>query len=237
MATIKIAFDSEQAARHLRGHRLFHGLAPQVLDDLLHPFRAARARAGQFLFREGDEAHDYLLVDQGRVEVLRFGLNGEERIFHIFEPGELVAEAAMFMPHGRYPMYARAQSDAVVGRLSRLSLQRACESHSALAMRMLAGLSQRLYHRVNDVDWLIASTAAQRLAAHLLRLQSEQGAAIQLPSSQRHLAARLGIRAETLNRLFAQWLEGGYLSGRGRRWVITDQDYLRTLASAAVRAF
>ncbi|MCY1548703.1 Crp-like helix-turn-helix domain protein [compost metagenome] len=104
-------------------------------------------------------------------------------------------------------------------------------------MRMLEILSQRLYRQVNEVDWLTASSASQRLAAYLLGLQQHQGNSICLPISQRQLATHLGIRAESLSRLFSEWQQRGQIRGRQRNWELCDIAYLRQLASASTRTF
>src|SRR5690606_29244192 len=105
---------------------------------------------------------------------------------------------AMFMPHGRYPMCARARKATRLYRLRRDSLLAACRSHPDLAMHMLSMLSQALYTQVNKVDWISSSSASERLADYLLGLKIHEGDIVYLPLSQRQLAAQLGIRAETL---------------------------------------
>ena len=79
--------------------------------------------------------------------------------------------------------------------------------------------------------------AAERLANYLLNLQARQGEHIQLPLNQRQLAAHLGIRAETLSRLFTDWQARGYVSGKRSDWQVHDQAHLRRLASPAQRSF
>lgn len=221
----------------LARHRLLQGLPIEAIEHLCRDALAQHAYPGQILFDEGDEARYCLLVDSGQVEILRYSQNGDERVFHVFDPGQLVAEAAMFMPHGRYPMCARARGPVHVYKLSRSSLQEACRRWPDLAMNMIAGLSSALYAQVNKVDWISASSAAERLANYLLNLQARQGENIQLPLNQRQLAAHLGIRAETLSRLFTDWQARGYVSGKRSDWKVRDQAHLRRLASPAQRSF
>lgn len=57
------------------------------------------------------------------------------------------------------------------------------------------------------------------------------------PTVRRQLAARLGMRAETLSRLFADWSERGYVTGRLRSWRILAPAVLTELSSGAVRHF
>ncbi|SDM48668.1 cAMP-binding domain of CRP or a regulatory subunit of cAMP-dependent protein kinases [Oryzisolibacter propanilivorax] len=221
----------------LAGNRLLQGTPAAALDALARQALLRSHGDGQVLFHEGEAASHCLLVERGAIEVLRYAACGDERMLHRFGVGELVAEAAMFMPHGLYPMTARAHGAARVWRLPRAALRGACEAHPALALRLLEALSQRLYRRVNEVEWLTASSAPQRLAAYLLAQHGVQGDEVQLPTSQRQLAAQLGIRAETLNRLLAQWQAQGWIAGEKRRWQLGDAARLRQLAEPGARAF
>ena len=110
--------------------------------------------AGESVFHEGDAATHYLLVESGQLEMVRFSQEGDEHVFQSFGPN------AMFMQHGRYPMSSRAGGSSVtIWRLSGISLRATCEAHPPLATRMLQRFSQRLYHRVNEVEWLTSSSA------------------------------------------------------------------------------
>ena len=121
-------------------------------------------------------------------------------------------------------------------RLRRQALREACQVHPALAIKVLDWLGNRIYQRNNEVDWLTSSSAPQRLGSYLLSLPSS-GGCIRLPLTQQQLAGRLGIRPETLSRLFSEWQRRGYLSGRQRNWVLTDQVFLHALSRGAQRPF
>ena len=221
----------------LAAHPLFQGLPAEVLQAMclqadLHSFHA-----GEVVFHEGDAARHWFLVVQGHVEVVRFGCDGDERVFHRFGPGQCVAEAAMFMAHGRYPMQARSVGTTAAWRLCRCALQRACETHSALGLCLLQDLSRRLYHYINEVEWLTVSSAPQRLAACLLRLSADQGTRLELPGTQRQVAAHLGIRAETLSRLLSDWQSRRWVQGERRHWTVLNPAALERLTGALARTF
>ncbi len=219
-------------------HRLFADLPAEILAKLGENAWPQTLEAGEHAFHEGDKATHYLLIISGQLEMVRFSQDGDEHVFQCFGPGNLVADAAMFMEHGRYPMSSRAAGGPVTfWRLSGCSLRSACESYPVMAMRMLRSFSQRLYQRVNEVEWLTSSTAQQRLAAYLVSLSETQGAELTLPQSQRRLAAQLGIRAETLNRLLAEWNSRGWISGGRRSWQVRDCRPLERMAEGKTRPF
>ncbi|MFA5663189.1 Crp/Fnr family transcriptional regulator [Castellaniella sp.] len=219
------------------GHPLFQGLPAQFHTPLLLNVATLHVQDGETLFSEGDEALEYLYVLGGQVEILRHTQDGHERVFHIFRAGQLLAETAMFMSHGRYPMQARARGDSIVLCLKRQGLLAVCQAWPELALRLLARLSDQIYRRINEVEWFSDSTAAQRLAAYLLRLPEEADGRVALPLTQRQLAVHLGVRAETLSRMLAEWVAQGHLQGARRHWAIKDRPFVEKLAAAARRSF
>ncbi|WP_416401837.1 Crp/Fnr family transcriptional regulator [Alicycliphilus denitrificans] len=231
------AADCARVQALLAANPLLSGAPEAALAELAQHARLRSHGDGQTLFFEGDAASHCLLVESGAVEVLRFAACGDERMLHRFGAGDLVAEAAMFMPHGLYPMTARAAGPTRVWRLPRTAVRAACERHPALALRLLEVLSLRLYRRVNEVDWLTRSNTPQRLATYVLALAGSQGERIELPTSQRQLAARLGVRAETLSRLLAQWQARGWIRGESRSWRLCDSNALRRLVPPGADPF
>ena len=221
----------------LAAHPLFQDLPAAVLQAMCQQADLHSFHPGEVVFHEGDAARHWFLVVQGHVEVVRFGCDGDERVFHRFGPGQCVAEAAMFMAHGRYPMQARSVGTTAAWRLCRCALQRACEAHSALGLCLLQDLSRRLYHYINEVEWLTVSSAPQRLAACLLRLSADQGTRLELPGTQRQVAAHLGIRAETLSRLLSDWQSRRWVQGERRHWTVLNPAALENLTGALSRAF
>ena len=221
----------------LAAHPLFQDLPAAVLQAMCQQADLHSFHPGEVVFHEGDAARHWFLVVQGHVEVVRFGCDGDERVFHRFGPGQCVAEAAMFMAHGRYPMQARSVGTAAAWRLGRCALQRACETHPALGLCLLQDLSRRLYHYINEVEWLTVSSAPQRLAACLLRLSAAQGTRLELPGTQRQVAAHLGIRAETLSRLLSDWQSRRWVQGERRHWTVLNPAALERLTGALARTF
>lgn len=129
-----------------------HGLPHAALAQICVHAELRTHEAGAVVFNEGDDAQHWLGVASGCVEVLRFDNSGDERVFHCFHSGQCLAEAAMFMAHGRYPMQARAARDCQLWRFSRSALHQTCETHPALALRLLETLSQRLYRSINQIE-------------------------------------------------------------------------------------
>lgn len=206
------------------------GLDAAILRSLLAEASLGRLEEGEGVFEQEQPADYWFLVLQGRIDTLRYGADGEERVIQHLGAGQLLAPIVMFTPKRRYPVSARAAKPSELCRLRRDRLHAACLRHPQLALQILELAAVALTSRIDDVDSLAGCNAAQRLAAYLLQQAESQGLTIELPLSQRQLAAKLGVRAETLSRLLADWQKSGYLKGRRQCWRLTDLDALRQLA-------
>lgn len=230
-------FEPAEERAILQQNSLFHGLSEQTLDLVLIDRQVMFAPENLIIFNEGDAATSYYFVIDGQVAMFRYSLEGDERIFNIFKKSQTLAHAAMFMPHGRYPLSARAHQDSALFQLQRSSLQKACQQDGELATRFMNTISQRMYQQINELDWLSTSSAAQRLAYYLLSLEKNEDYQVQLPLTQRQLASHLSVRAETLSRLLADWLKQGVIEGRRQDWKLLNIPFLEDLAKGAKRSY
>lgn len=239
MIKINLTFPEKEKFRELLAqHPVFGGHSTELYTSLLENAGTCQLKATEQLFSEGDMANQYFVVESGAVEMFRYSIEGDERVFAIFEQGDLIAHAAMFMSHGKYPMNARVREDVKLYVLDRQALHQTCHRFPALAIRLLAGLSMNVYRQINQVHWLTSSSAHERLAHYFIQLKQEQNNhKVIIPVTQKQLAAQLGIRAETLNRILGEWQQKEYIAGKRKEWELLDLAYLNSLSGAAKRTF
>lgn len=70
-------------------------LSEQQADGLRSIGSRRSAPAGVALFSEGDEPHDVLLIEQGRVKLVTSAPNGNEVVLAIVGPGAVIGELAV----------------------------------------------------------------------------------------------------------------------------------------------
>ncbi|MDR3055454.1 MAG: Crp/Fnr family transcriptional regulator [Zoogloeaceae bacterium] len=222
----------------LARHPVFQGVAPHLLAPLLANGVPRQLSAGEILCHEQTAPDFWWLLEAGQLESLKHGTDGEERIFWGVAAPELIAEVLMFLPgEEKMPVSLRARANCRLFQMRRQDLAALCVHVPEVALRLLARASQRLCRRVNEVEWLARASATERLAGYFLRLfrqrgEAEDGQGVEFPMRQRQLAATLGIRAETLNRLLADWLRAGVIKGRRRHWEILAPQKLEEWAGA-----
>ena len=90
----------------LRSCQLFMGL-PAADIAAIASFAIPKCLAkSDYLFREGDRAEGFYIVQKGAINVHRVSAAGKEQIIHLFQPIESFAEATL-ATEGGYPADAR----------------------------------------------------------------------------------------------------------------------------------
>ncbi len=210
---------------------LFEGLESDMLERLLEPGRIVCPARGEQLFTRGEHAACFYVVLVGWVKVFRTTAEGRESVVHVFTRGESFAEAAIFAG-GDYPVSASAATPARLLAVPADPFLSILEEEPRVARNMLAAMSRHLRELVTALEQLQAHSASQRLATFLLGLVSsgDGPADLHLPIDKGLIAARLGMKPETLSRALAALREEG-LEISGERIHVPDVGHLRALAN------
>ncbi len=217
----------------LRGSQLFSGLPENDLAAIAGLARIKALEKDSYLFREGEPAEGFYVVQRGAINVHRVSATGKEQVIYVFRAGESLAEAALASPTG-YPANARAVEPSAVLLIPKTEFLALVAKRPDLAMRMLGSMSQHLRVLVGLLDDLTLKDVETRLANWLVkRCASAKGAGaaveIDLGGTKRVLAAELGTTAETLSRTFARFREAGLIEVRGASVTVKSPAELRAL--------
>lgn len=188
---------------------LFSGLPPESLPAILAEARVVRHPRGRALFHQGDEARALHVLLEGQVG-LTGSVKGGETVVEILDAGEAFIIAAV-LTGKPFLMGATALTQCRVLELPREPLLDAIMGSPCLALSMLTSLARHFRMLVREVKALKLQTASQRLAAYLLGLTPKRrgSAILKLPHNKGVIARRVGVRAETLSRVFATLRDQG----------------------------
>ena len=208
----------------------FGGLEDEHLDALAGIATVKPYAKSEAIFHEGDEAKGLYAVANGLVRIYKTSLSGKEQILHVFGPGEVFAEVALFK--GRtYPANAQALEQSEILFLPKRAFTDLVRAEPDLALAMLGVMSMRLRGFVAKIEDLSLKEVPARLAQHLLLLQASQDrdtVRLDLPKGQ--LASYLGTIPETLSRIFKKLSESGVLEIDGQTLRILDTSALEAVA-------
>jgi len=210
---------------------VFRGLKPETVEHIIAPATAVTLSPHQDLFCQGDPATAFFIVIDGWVKLYRITLAGDETVIHILTKADSFAEAVAFTG-ARYPATAEAVSHARVVRIPADHVIRCVRESPDIALAMIASTSQHLHHLVQQVEQLKAQSGVQRVAEFLVSLcpVGQGSCVIALPYDKVLIAARLGLKPESLSRAFAKLRSVG-VTVDAAHVAVNDIGKLRQLAS------
>lgn len=184
---------------------VFCGLNPQTVQTLLAPATVVELEPGDALFRQGEPAAAFFIVIEGWIKLYRITPAGDEAVLHVLAEGESFAEAVAFAG-GRYPATASAATDSRVVLIPAHHVMCCIREMPDIAIAMIASTSQHLHQLVMRVEQLSAQSGLQRVAEFLAALcpNINGPCRISLPYDKSLIAGRLGLKPESLSRVFAK---------------------------------
>ncbi|WP_162789171.1 MULTISPECIES: helix-turn-helix domain-containing protein [Sphingomonas] len=202
---------------------LFDQVAPDIAEPLAKSFEHRSYHAGTMLVESGKHVQKLQVVVSGMVELCRLDAVGHEYGVLLLSALDVILPAAAILEE-RSLISVRAVTSTQTLELDGPLLRRAMQKSTALTFNLMKVTCGQWRMAVRSILDLTGRSAAERLAAFLLRIADLQhgDAAPELPIPKRSLATRLGIRPETLSRTLQIVAEHG-LHLRGRVIIVHDR--------------
>ncbi|WP_207063905.1 helix-turn-helix domain-containing protein [Motiliproteus sp. SC1-56] len=189
-------------------------------------------KAGQALFCEDEPFRAIYAVTSGAIKLVNRCEGGQELVVGFVLAGEALGQTGIYPQ--RYPCSAVALEDSYVCELPFENLEETANQVPSLLQNFQAMLNKENFDLHRQFAMLMArKNAEQRLSAFLLNLSmrlNERGFSsdeFQLPMSRDDIANFLGLRKETLSRLFTKLHQSGAIAVRGKHIRTLDIDRLR----------
>jgi len=210
---------------------VFSGLQSEALGVLLAQASVIKLRPGHVLFRQGEPALAFFIIVEGWIKLYRVTPAGDEAVLNVLTTGESLAEAVTFAS-GRHPATACAVTRARVVMIPADHVMNCIREMPEIAFAMIASTSQHLHRMIQRIEQLTAQSATQRVADFLAALApcSKGPCTIELPYDKSVIAGRLGLKPESLSRIFAKLRPIG-VDVRASRVVVSEIAQLRGLVT------
>jgi CRP/FNR family transcriptional regulator len=212
-------FKTTAVINTLRSCQLFTGLPLPDLQSIADVSVPKNLEKDEYLFREGDPARGFYVVQRGAVNVHRVSATGKEQIIHVFRTGDSFAEVALATATG-YPADARAIEPTQVLLVQKEGILALLKRQPELALRMLGSMSSHLRVLVGQLEDLTLKDVETRLANWLVKRcpnpQTDKPVNIELKMTKRVLAAELGTVSETFSRTLAKFRQQKLLQVKGK---------------------
>jgi len=205
------------------------GLTQNTTSRIVSVSTLQRAKAGETLFTEGDEADGIYEVVSGMLRLYKLLPDGRRQITGFLSAGQILGIA----PRGKHAYSAEAINDVSLCRYPRVGLDRLIDEVPALARRLLAVTSLELCTAQDQMLLLGRKAAAEKVASFLLLMADQQGAddEVAVPMSRGDIADYLGLTTETVSRTFTKLKTLGLIAlPTPNRIEIRDRDQLEDFA-------
>lgn len=208
---------------------LFNGLEADEIARLARGSREITATRGDILFHKGDTPTGFYLIVYGQVKLAFTSPQGGEKVVDIVGQGQTFGEAVMFMDKP-FMVYAQALADSLLLHISKTAILDELDKDPRLGRKMIAGLSMRLHHLINDVESYSLHSGGQRIIGYLLREYpqgGERSITVTLPTNKGVIASRLNLTQEHFSRILHELSEKGLIVVEGRKIHIPEVERLR----------
>ena len=192
-----------------------------------------RIKRGEILFRTGDESRCLYAIRSGFFKTSLIDDDGREQVTGFFMAGELLGTEGF--GGGGYKDSAIALEDSDVCMMPYALIEQIAREVPSLQRRLHAMLAREIV-RGHDVMLLLGSMSAeQRLAAFLLNLSGRylrrgySGSRFLLRMTREEIGSYLGLKIETVSRLFSAFQQDGLLDVQYRQVSIADIQGLERL--------
>lgn len=189
----------------LRKALLFADLDEGTLSRLSADARIESLKDGDTLFRQGAGVTDLSFVVSGYVKLTRIAPSGRQALIGIRSSGEMIGEA----PTGGDEIHSVSAESVGATRVLKLPAPRfvrLLKESPSLCAAVIRNSKESIARLVGEIEALKSQNADQRLAQFILSLcpPGEDRCRFRLPYDKRLIAARLGVKQETLSRAFAK---------------------------------
>lgn len=210
MGSIPTSVDERVALLKKINSPYYRGLNDDQLRIIAEPARLIEARAGEFLYHQGEPANYSYLLLSGLAKIIHYHPSGRPIIVRFIKPG-LALRFAYLGVASKYCVSAQAATDVRALRWEMHDAMRLLQAFPSVALNSVAVLQQMLMDLIETLNWFTCGSAEERLFWVVQRLAEGlcEGDCALLPVTQHELAMSTGLSLYTVNRILKSWERRG----------------------------
>lgn len=211
----------------LQDNPLLGGLSVEEQAGLVEHAEVVSLARGDCAYQQGENAKRLGFVISGSLKLFRLTQDGQEKVFRILLPGDVLAEGMLFSINATHDYTAMAVENAEVLMFPLEQYRQIILANSELSVALLSRLAQLEQDSLETMEILSFKKSIDRivryLASQALKSCSHcMAPKFELPATKRLIASQLSIQPETLSRVLNQLEREGLLKLDGRRICILD---------------
>lgn len=211
----------------IAGLPLFSGLSRTDLDLILDKARPLRIAAGNPVFEQDTEAHNFYLLLDGHVRVVKTTAEGQQVILRYISAGQMIGIATA-LGRTTYPATAIAAVDCMALAWPNETWNEFSTRYPSFAANTYKAFSARIEDAHERVVELATALVDRRVAHALVRLieqtgrKTEYGVEIGFPITRQDIAEMTGTTLHTVSRLLTAWEQQGLVKSTRRHVTVVD---------------
>jgi len=214
----------------------FRQLSRKDLDTLATHSQLRESRRGAVIVARGERMPGVVALAYGSAKLALRRANGEEKVVRLLGPGESFGLAAALLDRP-CPVELVALSNCLVATIPPVPVLRLMGQDAGFARTVAGALAERVLELVGELEASLQQSGIQRLACYLDSLAEPNGLPgswiARLPATKTTVAARLGVKKETLSRMLRELANRGLIAVSGPEVSIIDRAGLAQLAGAS----
>lgn len=151
----------ETLERIIAEHPFFAGLESYYLDLMVGCASNVRFKAGDYIFKEGEEANEFYLIRAGKVAVEMFAPQHKPIIVSTLGEGEVLGWSWLLPPY-QWRFHGRAIEDTRAISLDGKCLRTKCEQNHDLGYELLKRFSRIINQRLDAARFQLLDVYAAR---------------------------------------------------------------------------
>ncbi len=195
---------------------------------------------GQFIFREGDPADWFHIVQRGNVKCVKSNPEGREVTLKVLMPGDLFCCEASAFSGDSHPGCAQSMGEGTIIKIHRKTMLEVIQRNPEAAVGIINYLSHRLRESQDNAKGFALDRAEQRVAALLVNLversgiQEDNGIRISVRLTHQDLADMAGLTKETTSRILSRFKKDQLIAGHGKQLFILNLPHLKKMVPHAL---
>ncbi len=200
-------------------------LRPADVEGLASLIQVRTLVAGEPLVRAGEEPTAVCIVRDGCLELAVHGAAGRQ-VIQTLRPGDIDGDIQMLLGKPM-PYETRANTDTTCLLIERAAFEQLLATHPQLSRRWLTSVSQRLARSHSRLTSLLGQPLEVQVAQLLLEEQVDDVVNL----TQTTVAALLGVRRPSINRVLKRFARAGMVQVSYGRVQIIDADALAAVTA------
>jgi len=210
---------------HLQG--LFPHLDKGDMESVSSKFVRRLVKNKEQIFDQDEPSDELFLILQGKVRIIRRGVDGQEATLASLKEGDFFGELSIFTGQPRSAAAVAAENGELMV-LNREDFLLAIRSSPSMGLKIMEELSLRLLEADRTIASLLWDNAYQKILLGIERITQTEGVAkghamvIKRRVTHQEIADMAGVSRETASRIMSYLKKAGAVVPSGRNVIVRE---------------